>query len=251
MNQLIVLPALLGTALVSHAGEEQPCPPAALDSLNTAINVEYLVASACKVLPDHQDTLLASAVIKADGDYEDSYQWRVMLLEAHNYEIKARFESRIDTGDATTRVDSGMIWLDTARYHVADDNRAFGVRLALGDWPRYAQGGRDLFLTLFSGKPQHGQLVPLVDQLPLYVWQEISADYQAKHFSREVSKGYINVLPTSSHGLHDLQLVYPTVIESYDGETTTRSNRRLTVTLKFNGSEYPFDEWKDVPGEGW
>ncbi len=254
MTFRILIPLLIVGCGAANAATPTPqhCSPWQLKQLLGDTNAK-IVDSACKTLPNHKDTVLASAIYHLPQDEQSSYIWQVMLLDAHSHSIIGQYQDFLDE-DASTRIDSGVIWLDTAAYQLADNNRAFGVRLAIGYWPQYAQGGSDKFLTLFNEQPQEGKLVPLMQSLPLFFWTEISAANDYSERTSAKTNGYVQVLESSSHGLRDLQLVYPENIEHWQessGDIHTQKGRTYKTILKYDGNQYPLGEWDDIPGKTW
>lgn len=254
MKFRVLIPLLMVNCSVANAATHTPqnCSAWQLEQLLSESNAK-VVASACKALPNHKDTILASAIYHLPQDEASSYVWQVMLLDAQSHNIIGQYQDFLDE-DATTRIDSDVIWLDTAAYQLADNNRAFGVRLAIGYWPQYAQGGSDKFLTLFSEQPQEGKLMPLVQSLPLFFWTEISAANDYSERTSAKTNGYVQVLPSTSHGLHDLQLVYPENIEHWQessGDIHTQKGRSYKTILKYDGNQYPLGEWDNIPGKTW
>ncbi len=232
----------------SYASSKQPCSENTINTLVKDLQQPIFIDSSCKPLPNNKDITLASTLTEID---DEDYIWRVALLNENSQKILGLYQSDIGL-DATLRVDSSdNIWIDTAAYTLTPDSRAFGVRLNIGYWPQYAQAGSDRFLTLFKGKPENGKLIPILYDLPMYIWSEPSCDeYKERNFNGfGKANGYINIIPTKSAGLNDLQVVYPIKINKFnsnDEMTEENSKKKVKVTLHYDGKKYSFNQYDNI-----
>lgn len=246
---------LQGISFGAWAEGEQICSSNQLAAIKTSLpsNTE-LTASACKTLPNQPEVTLISYIFPNNGEQNDDMSlpislWRVELFSQE--QVRYRFEEVIEE-DASIRIGSSSIWLDTAPYLLAKGERAFGVRLDIGYGPSCADGYRSRFLHLF--RKHNGTLQHIMNGAPMlhtYIRKGTPCSPGAIDLERGVS--YIQVLPGMSNGLHDLRIVTKAKTETVqqDGSTQTSSQRTLSTTLRFDGHEYPLGEWDTLPSKEW
>lgn len=257
MSTTIALLLLQGASLSAWADGKQACSLKQLAAIKTRLpsNTE-LTSHACKTLPNQPEMTLISYIFPkpANEEHNDEMSlptsvWRVELI-SHG-QVKPQFEEIIEE-DASIRMHSSSIWLDTAPYILAEGKRAFGVRLDIGDGPSCADGFRSRFLHLF--RQHNGTLQRVMNGAPMlhtYIRKGIPCSHAP--IDLEQGESYIQVLPDMSNGLHDLKVVTKAKTETQnpDGSSRPISQRTLSTTLHFNGYEYPIGESDNLPSKEW
>ncbi|WAG17170.1 hypothetical protein NRZ29_08245 [Aeromonas hydrophila] len=257
MSTTIAVLLLQGASFSALADGEQICSLKQLAAIKTRFpsNTE-LTSHACKTLPNQPEMTLISYIFPKTENEEHNDKmslptsvWRVELI-AHG-QVKQQFEEIIEE-DASIRIHSSSIWLDTAPYILAEGERAFGVRLDVGDGPSCADGFRSRFLYLF--RQHNGTLQRVMNGAPMlhtYIRKGVPCSPEKIDLERGIS--YIQVLPGMSNGLHDLRVVTKAQTETVeqDGSSQISSQRTLSTTLRFNGHEYPVGEWNNLPSKEW
>ncbi|HHQ4683023.1 TPA: hypothetical protein ACSP21_002212 [Aeromonas veronii] len=246
---------LQGVSFGAWAGGAQVCSSEQLAAIKASLPSDTeLTVSACKTLPNQPEVTLTSYIFPDSADRNDDMSlptsvWRVELISQGK--VQQRFEQPIEE-DASIRIGSSSIWLDTAPYLLAKGEQAFGVRLDIGDGPSCADGFRSRFLHLFR---QHNETIQrLMNGAPMlhtYIRKGVPCSPEKIDLERGIS--YIQVLPGISNGLHDLRVVTKAKTETVeqDGTSQTTSKRTLSTTLRFNGHEYPVGEWNNLPSKEW
>lgn len=117
-----------------------------------------------------------------------------------------------EDGGTRIRGSSGSLRLDTARYSLAPNVRAFGVRMNIGYSPRYAEGGSSNYLTLFveEGKT----LRPILSNLAMSSWT--MTDSRGCFTNDEIpefpclvesEEKHLALSSTSTNGWRDLEVI--------------------------------------------
>ncbi|MCR6737915.1 hypothetical protein [Aeromonas dhakensis] len=126
---------LQGISFGTWADGEQVCSSEQLAAIKASLpSGTELTAGACKTLPNQPEVTLTSYIFPDSADHHDEMSlptsiWRVELISQGK--VQQRFEETIEE-DASIRIGSSSIWLDTAPYLLAKGERAFGVRLDIG-----------------------------------------------------------------------------------------------------------------------
>ncbi|MDH0177775.1 hypothetical protein ACK31Z_14205 [Aeromonas dhakensis] len=246
---------LQGISFGTWADGEQVCSSEQLAAIKASLpSGTELTAGACKTLPNQPEVTLTSYIFPDSADHHDEMSlptsiWRVELISQGK--VQQRFEETIEE-DASIRIGSASIWLDTAPYLLAKGERAFGVRLDIGYGPSCADGFSSRFLHLF--RLHNGTLQRVMNGAPMlhtYIRKGVPCSPGKIDLERGIS--YIQVLPGMSNGLHDLRVVTKAKTETIeqDGTSQTSSQRTLSTTLRFNGHEYPVGEWNNLPSKEW
>ncbi|UIP30236.1 hypothetical protein [Photobacterium sp. TLY01] len=211
-------------------------------------NEDNFSSVACKRLPGEPDIMLGSNFQRRFMDpLDDSsqYLWRVVLVDTTTHQVVSAYTGSVGD-EGGIRIDSDQIWLDTARYYLNDETRAFGVRLDIGHASRYAEGGASGYMTLFVREQE--KLQPVLKSLPMNYWTN-----QEGHFSVtdepvpiHQAKVYINIGNKISHGYRDLKLttkVKDKMSDQYFSDVYEKA-WSFEQTLKFDGKAYQgFKEW--------
>ena len=149
--------------------------------------------------------------------------------------------------DATIRIGAHALQIDTARYDLATNVRAFGVRMNIGYSPRCAEGGWSDFLTLFVEKGK--QLKPVLKDLPMSMWRITEGSngcgYGNEAFTMDNVGLTLSVAPTSSAGWRDLEVTAHHQLESWNGVADVpaheQKNTQILGKLRWNGKMYSGD----------
>lgn len=143
--------------------------------------------------------------------------------------------------DATTRIrgNSGSLVLDTARYHLAPNVRAFGVRMNIGYSPRYAEGGSSNFLTLFVEEGQ--RLRPVLQGLPMRSWTMTDSrgcfsneENPASPCVIENEELLLSISPAATNAWRDLEVI---AVTTKDGEAAP-AKRSVVRKLRYLQGRY-------------
>ncbi len=246
---------LQGISSGAWADGEQICSSEQLAAIKANLPSDTeLTASACKTLPNQPEMTLTSYIFPDSADRHDEMSlptsvWRVELI-SHG-QVKQQFEEIIEE-DASIRIHSSSMWLDTAPYILAEGERAFGVRLDIGYGPSCADGFRSRFLHLF--RQHNGTFQRVMNGAPmLHTYIRKGVPCLPEKIDLEQGISYIQVLPGMSNGLHDLRVVTKAKTETIeqDGTSQTSGQRTLSTTLRFNGHEYPVGESDNLPSKEW
>lgn len=254
MSAAISALLLQGISSGAWADGVQVCSSEQLTAIKASLpSGSELTARACKVLPNQPEVTLISYIFPDPENEERNAEWplttsvwRVELISQGK--VKQRFEELIEE-DASIRIASSSIWLDTAPYLLAKRERTFGVRLDIGDAPSCADGFRSRFLHLF--RQHNGTLQRVMNgasMLHTYIRKGVPCSPEKIDLERGIS--YIQVLPGMSNGLHDLRVVTKAKTETVeqDGSSQTSCQRTLSTTLSFNGHEYPVGTYRARSG---
>ncbi|CNE94658.1 hypothetical protein QVN42_15240 [Yersinia nurmii] len=195
----------------------------------------------CKIWPYAPDKTIVVMTLISDipEQYSDqpTYDVDVLVVDSTTGKLIAhRYDQNAISDDA---IYTDNISIDTARYQLTADNRAFGIRT-------YHRGSSrvnpiaDYVLTLYS--LQDGKLNKLTKPLQM---DQYSAEWDgncAGEFSED--KRTISVAKTQTHGFNDLQI--NSVTTSRRSELVKEDNcvdkevsvRKNSMLLKYNGTEY-------------
>lgn len=250
-----ILPALalcLFPLAQADTRQPQPCNAALLDSLATQLGQQGwtppdrrgdgpLVAAACKPWPD--DPAL-SVVTLAYRDAEDAtpagernLHWLVAKVDAQSGQLRERYDDYLGE-DAALELDADSLWLDTARYHLAPDVRAFGVMVrSVARGASCPDAGFNDLLTLVV--PEGPRLRPVFATY-LYSWTTVKgtscvmdSDFQSERADMTLGLG-----PKRAHGYADL-VVTAQVRADWQGPML----RKVSTTVRYDGKHYPFDQF--------
>ena len=241
----------------AHADDAQPCDSGTVEAIarwaEAGVNgklVEWnkpdglIAAAACKAMPNAPGTTIAAIAFgisheKMSG-YADGYKLQVIaLVEAGK--VVAATQSILEE-DAATAV--GSYRIDTARYILSKDVRAFGVvfyNSAPGpSCPEQGQIDENEYLTLFI---REGERLRAMFVTHLYEWNLIdggSCSLDNKDARRESARMIIGVEKTSSHGFADLSItahVTEMLFKHNEGVSVT-GKRTIRRVLKYDGQSY-------------
>lgn len=127
--------------------------------------------------------------------------------------------------------------LDTARYSLAPNVRAFGVRMKIGHSPRYAEGGSNDYLTLFVEEGK--KLRPVLSDHAMRSWTMVDSsgcfDQMENSQLPCVIENQTNALAlstTSTNGWRDLDLITTTTLDWENGPGKRGVARKLRYERK-------------------
>ncbi|MDR1849459.1 MAG: hypothetical protein LBQ75_05425, partial [Zoogloeaceae bacterium] len=213
-----------------------------------------IFAAACKAMPNAPDTTIAAIAFGPLYDQESGRdvgeQLRVVaLVEAGK--VVAGNRSTIEEGAITVMVNKYRI--DTARYILSKDVRAFGVVFSyMSSNFRCAEGGNDDYLTLWI---REGENLRALFQTNLDGWGMVDGGCEFDEMVGliERAKMTIAIEKTSSHGFADLAITAQVKQDrctrddsseygsGYDCQDAGKRTFRRVV--KYNGQSYGEDYW--------
>lgn len=197
--------------------------------------------SACKDWPAFDgQTITASSAFTVDPKYPDSYvgmfDLNLAVVDSASAKVLASFRQAEAFSSDAIRLDE--VAIDTARYTLAPQVRAFGVRASYRGSSRLNPGdGVTLSLFVREGK----RLRPVMEKLETYVYGgewDGSCAGDRYEITRTVSIG-----KNSSHGYADLIIRTVTMSTHGEGEgdecqiASTTAKPELT-TLRYDGKRY-------------
>lgn len=226
-------------AVVKRLGKHFGLPDFAYPASGMYPSVEnggLLVAGICKPWPTNKSRMIAAFAYDAGTQYEK--QLLLAVIEGPNSRVIASYKGVIPE-DAATEVSSYSLGLDTARYTLSNNIRAFGLRLnTFRDRCTY-EGGFDNELTLFI---VDGPTIRPVLTETMSHWSYFGGNRcGGEDVPRTDANTVISIEPTISNGLADLRL------------TAMRSDKkkRISAIVKYNGERYDLKPWHTVFGAWW
>lgn len=228
----------------SHADIKQACTDKVIASLRATLIIgeeNSIRASACKLwLGDKSKMLTVIAYEPPKYPESTNYElpFHIAMLNASTLKILSHYKGSVSE-DAVTHVNESSLQLDTARYFLTKDIRAFGLRVQANVEPRFSEGGTDDYLSLyvFEGK----EIRPVLTGLPMRRWvyvgdipgiyEGIPADGTTDNHTTKVTNFTLNIAQTTSHGFADLLII----------AKTSGRKKILTHRLRYDGKSYPFE----------
>lgn len=202
-----------------------------------------LVAEACKVWPYDESLALAAVAYPLPASDEDGRVLRlvVAVLGAQEADILAVHETDLTEDAAFALLKDGLM-LDTARYDLAKDVRAFGVKVrSSAPGPSCPDGRVNDELTLYV---REGEALRPVFNTYTDFWARVEGEpcswVQGQRLVTEEAAFTIGVEPRAHNGFADLRVTANvTRIESAataDAEKTVR--RRDSRVVRYDGTRY-------------
>ncbi|MGS0690774.1 PA3715 family protein [Shewanella sp. 30m-9] len=200
----------------------------------------------CRVLPHNKEQALLSyfQYYQSDEDGYFSNLWRVLLVNRYSNKVEASYTGVIQES-STIKSHSDSNSIDSRQYALSENTQAFGLILDLANYDTspqeqaYRAFKTSRFLTLFV---QEGdKLRPVLKHLPLDYEIE-AADTGGSNggvYLHYGVQGTVELLPTTSHGYHDLKLVTQGQQYRTDGEYDQTEVISFSTELNYNGSRYP------------
>ncbi len=199
-------------------------------------NGGLLVAGICKPWPTNNSRTIAAFAYDAGVEYEKKLL--LAVIEQPNNRVIASYKGVIQE-DAATEVSSYSLWLDTARYTLSKNTRAFGLRMRTFQDRCSFEGGFDDELTLFV---VNGQTIRPVLTETMSHWSYDSGNRcGGEDVPRTDANTLISVEPTMSNGFADLRF------------TAIRSDKqkRVSAVVKYNGKHYDLKQWNTAFNAWW
>ncbi|MCL2162059.1 MAG: multidrug ABC transporter ATPase [Betaproteobacteria bacterium] len=206
-----------------------------------------IAAAACKAMPNAPSTMIA--VIAFDTNHEErepvgtgKKTQVVALVEAGKVVAANRSTIIEDSGFAV-----GSYLIDTARYILSRDVRAFGVVLySSAHGNRCFEAHTDEYLSLWIREGEH---LRAIFGTNLYGWNSLDGPLDRRCTQNandddtvrtEEARMTIGVEKTSSHGFADLSITAH-VTEHYSGDESVTGKRTVRKAVKYNGQSYGFN----------
>ena len=199
-------------------------------------NGGLLVAGTCKPWPTDKSKVIAAFAY--DGGTEDEKQLLLAVVEGSSNRVIASYKSVIPE-DAATEVSSHSLKLDTARYTLSKETRAFGLRINTFRERCIYEGGLNDELTLFV---VDGQTIrPVLTETMNHWSYDAGNRCSGEDVPRTEANVLISVEPTVSNGFADLRL------------TAIRGDKKNPVSsiVKYNGERYDLKPWSTAFGAWW
>lgn len=199
-------------------------------------NGGLLVAGICKPWPTNNSRTIAAFAYDAGIEYEK--QLLLAVIERPNNRVIASYKGVIPE-DAATEVSSYSLRLDTARYTLSKNTRAFGLRLSTFRDRCTYEGGFDDELTLFV---VDGQTIRPVLTETMSHWSYGGGNRcGGEDVPRTDANTLISVEPTISNGFADLRF------------TAIRSDKKKPVSavVKYSGERYDLKQWSTAFNAWW
>jgi hypothetical protein len=195
-------------------------------------NGGLIVAGVCKPWPTNKSRIIAAFAYDDGTDEYNNPQKQLLLaiVELPNNRVIASYKNVIQE-DAVTEFSSYSLKLDTARYTLSKDTRAFGLRLNLFQDRCSFEGGFNDELTLFV---VDGQTIRPVLTQTMSHWFYKGNRCDGEEASRIDVNILISVEPTLSNGFADLRL------------TAIRDDKKKPVSaiVKYDGKHYDLKPWR-------
>jgi hypothetical protein len=231
----ILIGSVLGTVLKIGLGED--------DAGQRPMD---LIDMACKPHPLHPQKTIVALFYRLPEENNDDSRKRglaVAVLDMQRGEVDQLHREVIEE-EAGIRIDAGSLSIDTGRYTLAKGMRAFGVRMAIGYSPRYADGGENDYLSLFIEEGR--RLRPILSQLAMTSWHQVSdagtcgsigADCTVENFGL-----ILKVLPGATNGWRDIEVRRRRTPEgrsaNADGVTEHLSDSSVIGVLRAKDKKY-------------
>lgn len=251
-----LLAATTGTAWAAER-PEQSCDNATLQAIARQVGQQNwqvpewdtqapVVAAACKPWPDDPKLQVFAVAYIKPGTQQDADSRDLDLivgqLDTASGTLRTRYEGSIGE-DAMTQLDYRGLRLDTARYWLAPETRAFGVVVhSSANGPSCPDGGANDALTLYVAQ---GNQLRDVFTTYLNQWTTLEGTSCAGDLRlvTERSKITLEVAKQASHGFADL--IATATVQREDNGDDVGAPRRVKSTLHYNGERYPFEEFSD------
>ncbi|CAG9234926.1 conserved exported hypothetical protein [Paraburkholderia tropica] len=274
MRKLMWAAVPIAAAMVSsapaYADDEQPCSGPTVAALAQWAGITgklaswredngLIAATACKAMPDAPGTTIAIVAFDTHhvGKNSDDGKLDQVVALVEGDKVVAAHRSVIEE-DAATQV--GYFHVDTARYQLAPDVRAFGTvfdSAARGPSCPYAVTENELTLWVREGSDLRPVFGTNLDG-----WISIDEDSCGSGMEGSRSESAhmtVAIEKTASHGFADLALTAhiarSRMTDAKDADLGTRTVRRI---FKYDGKSYGIDmfrtfwyphegKWKNMP----
>ncbi len=255
INFAVALVVYLFSATALAQTREDICAPDVYEAVQRHLKIDEfapeaqdggnVISAVCRIWPYKPNLLLAAFAY--DEGVESEKQLIVLILDAQTKRVISSFRRDIYE-DAVTEVDGDSLKLDTARYRLSEDVRAFGV--IFNSSARGASCGEEYWdndLTLFV--PEGKNLLPIAN-LDLYYqrWLKGCPANWTQPILWEDAVLTIRMGKTRTNGLFDLAVTAKITVNSRnDASTQNLKDRVEHHTLRYDGKFYR----KGEPGPWW
>lgn len=219
--------------------EEDQCGPEAYAAVNksmktTPLSPDKVISAACRTWPYKTNLLLA--VFAYDDGIQYEKKLLVAVIDKKTKRVVSSFQNVIYE-DPSTEVGSRSLKLDTARYQLAENVRAFGIRLnsaAYGPNCGEAYWGNELTLFVPEGK----NLRP-VASLNLYQqrWHRGCPAATSSALWEDATLT-VGMAQSSTSGFQDLEITAKIEVNAIESPTENLKNRIERHTLRYDGKYY-------------
>jgi hypothetical protein len=235
-------------ATAAHADPEQACGDAMVDALAKAAKVTAdVVAQACKPLPDDPRTTIVVAAF-GNADEEDGTKQQVVgLVDTASSRVLAMGRDTIEE-DAVTHVGESAYVIDTARYRLSPEVRAFGIVFhsdARGPSCPDAYASGELTLWVRDGKALRPVLGTNLDG-----WVSVKGTACGAGHGEAVSEDAhitVAVEKTATHGYADISLTAHITSSHRGADDAWQDGPKRTgkTLLKYDGKSYGTDMFRN------
>lgn len=254
---ILAWPIECACAQADLAQEKQNCDKSVLSYVGTHLTIRnfsyqdenggVIVSSACKTWPKSKYITIAAFAYDKGAEYEKALV--VALVENRSGKVVGVHEGAI-VEDAAMRMENNSLRIDTARYDIAKNIRAFGVDVTSGYIANCGDGGSGSVRTLFV---QNGNVLrPILEDLNMSYWRFVqggnpgcmSGEFAAKALEPVIENIAITigVEKNTSNGFANLMI---TASRSYDNGTTPE-RMPFRYELSFDGNQYPTEKLNDA-----
>lgn len=231
----LLLPLSL-LALPFCALAQQPCPASIRAALLPAGGAD-VVAEACKTMPGNASQWLATLAYRLEPLHEDFGRVQhVLAVVDAKAGLQARFEQELQE-DVTFELFERSFAIDTARYHLAPGQRAFGVKIRSGirgpSCPDYIYGDE---LTLYV---QQGAALKPVFSTHLAAILRLEGEFcgGAEPLVADEATIILSMGGGRSHGFRDI-ISTATVTRTWENDSQPSTTRRVSHVYRYDGSRY-------------
>lgn len=238
---LLLIAALFSVSAISKSNDYK-----CLEDIHGAVSrhlgvdnfLSRVVDDACKPWPYDRKFLLAAMAYDAGNEYEKSLV--VAVIERKTLRVISTYRGVIGE-DAVTEAGAGSLQLDTAKYQLSADVRAFGLRFtSRARGPSCADGANWDELTLFIQEE---------DRLRPVFWKPMQSQEALRgcigsatgHDVWKYQMRTISVAGTTSNGFADLLITETTTVDG-NMEPMPKDidvkKRARSYLMKYDGKEY-------------
>ena len=197
-------------------------------AIDSSSNTENKVSDfTCKYW-DNNNSKIILAFTYSNGITDTEYKLIVAIVSKSK--ILSSYSETVDQ-NAFTYIESGSLKIDTAKYQLSNETRAFGLRInAEHNSCGHERGASNDFRFFVV---EGDQLKKILSGISLSQWQieDTENSCSPSDVIVDTTESYISVSPNSTNGFHDL------IIRSKH----SNSNKVDASTLRYNGKIYPLN----------
>lgn len=244
---LLLISAVFCATPVSSQAIEQNCTEEIYDAVSRYLKIEnfvpivhdgIIVSEACKSWPHDINFLLVAFAY--DKGVENEKSLLVAMLDKKTLEIIADFKAVISE-DAVTEAGQNSLQLDTAKFQLTGDIRAFGLHFnSSARGASCAEGVAWDELTLFV--QEKNKLRPIL-KMEMQFQNALNGCIGSAtgHDIWEYGRRTISIAKTKSNGFADLLITETISVDANTEEIPKSINTKKkvrTYLMKYNGKEY-------------